>query len=405
MNDTTWDVIVVGAGPAGSATAGLLAEAGHGVLVLEREAFPRFHIGESLLPLSLPVLDRLGVGADDNFLYKQGAEFVRETTGDQRMFDFAEALPGPPRHAWQVVRAGFDTRLRDRAIALGATVRDARVLRVELEGDGVTVHTRDGELRARFLVDASGQNRLLARKFDTAQPIRTFGETAAFVHFAGLGDAAMETIGPGHEIRIMVVPEGWGWVIPLPGRALSVGLVCRAGEPASRRCGGYIANSALIQRLTEGAAMSEMRLERNFSYRNLRPGGERFACVGDAACFLDPVFSSGVSLALAGAERIAERLDAALREGDEAREDLLKSHYEHMSAGIAVFAGMIDRFYNTRFIEHFIFGPQGGGEVTAQIVSVLAGDVWRSDNPFARLLVEGRRRATALDEGGGRGLH
>src|SRR5690606_7009493 len=143
------------------------------------------------------------------------------------------ALPGPPRHAWQVVRAGFDTRLRDRAIALGATVRDARVLRVELEGDGVTVHTRDGELRARFLVDASGQNRLLARKFDTAQPIRTFGETAAFVHFAGLGDAAMETIGPGHEIRIMVVPEGWGWVIPLPGRALSVGLVCRAGEPAS----------------------------------------------------------------------------------------------------------------------------------------------------------------------------
>src|SRR5690606_5897792 len=125
MNDTTWDVIVVGAGPAGSATAGLLAGAGHGVLVLEREAFPRFHIGESLLPLSLPVLDRLGVGADDNFLYKQGAEFVRETTGDQRMFDFAEALPGPPRHAWQVVRAGFDTRLRDRAIALGATVRDA----------------------------------------------------------------------------------------------------------------------------------------------------------------------------------------------------------------------------------------------------------------------------------------
>jgi len=391
-----YEVIVIGSGPAGAATAGLLARQGHDVLLLEREAFPRFHIGESLLPVSVPVLEDLGVEPDPScFLFKKGAEFVDENSGARRTFDFEEALDGPPRYAWQVERAGFDARLRARALELGAKPLAGKVMSVEFEPERAWVRTRDAELHARYVVDATGQNRLLARKFETAEPILHFGRTAAFVHYDGLSDAAWEEIGPGHEIRVMIARQGWGWVIPLPGRRLSVGLVCREGEIAAQVCAQYVSESPLIARWTKGAVASEMRVERNFSFRNLRPCGPRYACVGDAACFLDPVFSSGVSLALVGARHLAQTLSPALAAGQESAPELMQSHHAWMDSGIDVFAAMIDRFYNTKFIENVLFGPQGWGEVARQIVSVLAGDVWRTDSGFARSLVEGRRRRSS----------
>src|SRR5690606_27503648 len=223
-------------------------------------------------------------------------------------FDFAEALGNSPRHAWQVDRAHFDAQLAERARALGAEiVHGAKVVRVELEPSDVRVHTRDRTFTARYLVDASGQNRLLARHHASAVPYETFGRTAAFVHYEGLGDAAIEEIGPGNDIRIMIAEHGWGWVIPLSGRRLSVGLVCREGDAAAHVIDDYIASSALIGRWIQGTRASPVRVERNFSYENRTPFGVRFACIGDAACFLDPVFSSGVSLALVGARSMVEK--------------------------------------------------------------------------------------------------
>jgi flavin-dependent dehydrogenase len=397
QTEPSWDVIIVGGGPAGATAAALLAEH-HRVLVIEKDPFPRFHIGESLLPVCVPVLRRLGLEPDPGiYLYKGGAEFVCEKTNRSAVYDFDEAIEGPPRHAWQVDRAGFDCQLEERAVRAGAEFQHGvKVTGVDLEDDRVVVQTRgSGPLTGRYLIDASGQNRLMARKLDAAEPITHFGKTAAFVHFEGLSDEAIEAIGEDHDIRIMIVDDGWGWLIPLTGRRLSVGLVSRKDEAASKLVERYIDGSKMIEKWTRGATRSEVRSERNYSFKNTRPAGSRYVCIGDSACFLDPVFSSGVSLAMVGATLVADRLGTALQEGTEGAPDLMDEHLSHMESGYRTFSAMIDRFYNTHFIEHFIFGPHGKGLIHREIVSVLAGDVWNPDNGFARMLASSRRSRQA----------
>lgn len=401
MTSPSFDVIVAGAGPAGSSAAALLAEQGVRVLVLEKEHFPRFHIGESLLPASEILESVFGVDQDPNvFLFKRGAQFVDERTGRAQVFDFNEALPGPQRYAWHVDRARFDTLLRDRARSCGAEVRHGvRVTDVRFDEAGVEVvmaGERAGTERARYFVDASGQGRLLANKMRTSRPYRSFGKAAVFTHFANLSSAAREEIGPHNDIRILIVPGGWAWVIPLTGNRLSVGLVRREQGTKRSHLEEYLTSSPLIARLTAGAERLETHIIGNFSYRNTSPSGARFACVGDAACFLDPVFSSGVTLAIHHAKMTVERLAPALAEGREADPELMAEVAAEMERGYAIFAALIDRFYNTRFVDNMIFGAPEDGSLRPGVVSVLAGDVFRQDeNPFTEMLLSARRRPAA----------
>ena len=389
----TWDVLVIGAGPAGATAAGLFAQRGLRVLAIDKDEFPRFHIGESLLPMSLPILEQLGVPPDEDvFVFKQGAEFLCEATGRKRQFVFTETLPGCGRHAWHVDRARFDRAMRDAAVRNGAVVHHGEtIIDAGVDATSAFMQTRTHTFRGRYLIDASGQSRLLARRANAAVPYENFGRCSVFTHYEGIGDEAWDELGPGKNIRIVLCAGGWGWVIPLPDRRLSVGLVGRT-KITETELQQHLLSGPLVTRLTKGASRLETRVIGNFSYRNQAPHGARFCCLGDAACFLDPVFSSGVTLAMAGAQRIVDLVAPALRDGREAEPTLLDANEVEMDRAYRTFAGLIDRFYNSHFAETIFLGPPSENvEMRRGIMSVLAGDVWRSGNVFQDMLLSARR--------------
>ncbi len=393
-----YDVVIVGCGPAGSTAANLLAQAGKDVLVLEREHFPRFHIGESLLPIDLPLFARLGLemGAGA-YHFKQGAEFWDERTGDFAFFSFADAMSGTPPNAWQVDRAAFDHMLASQAQARGAQLRFGVTVReLRSDAEAVTVITDEGggaEHRGRYLLDATGQDAWLARRARSVSPIRELGRAAVFTHFEGLSAEVRAEIEPQGNIKVLLVEDGWHWLIPLIGGRLSVGLVKWRGKLDDAALDAAIAASPLIQRLTVGARRGPTRSIANWSYKNTQQAGPRWACVGDSAAFLDPVFSSGVSLAMLGAEKAVELLLPALAAGQEADPRLMAPWAAHMQPAYDTFEQLIRRFYHTRLVHHLFFAAEPDPALRRGLISVLAGDVWRRDNPFQTMLESSRLQA------------
>jgi flavin-dependent dehydrogenase len=386
---TECQVIVIGGGPAGSTAAAVLAAAGVDVVVLEQDTFPRFHIGESLLPKSLEVLQRIGVDlGDGRHQLKAGARFRDEVTGQAQLYRFAESLPGPPRFAYQVERALFDRQLLERAQALGARVKHGeRVEEVELSDTGVVARTAAGSWSARYLVDATGQQAFLARRSRTVQPLQVFGRAASFCHFHELNAAVRAQIEPEGNIEVLRVDGGWAWAIPLSGGRLSVGLVQRGGKLRPDAVLAAVESSPLLRTMTAGAARTEPTLIGDYSFRNTRPNGARFVCVGDCACFLDPVFSSGVTLALVGASMAMDRLVEALRSGGEGDPDLMTPWTASMHPAYKGFFSLIYRFYNTAILDNLFFAQEQERDYRIGLTTMLAGDVWRSDNRFQDMLL------------------
>jgi flavin-dependent dehydrogenase len=393
------DVLVVGAGPTGTTAAAMLARAGFRVRAVERETFPRFHIGESLLPSCLGVLEKIDIDLGTlGYLLKQGAEFFDERNGEYKYYPFAEALPGPHRFAYQVERGTFDLDLARAAERFGADVRFAVEARsFAADADGITVECSDGPVRARYLVDAAGRRGLLARALGGTTNIGDLGRGASFVHYTELSSAMWDELAERGDVKVVRITDGWLWVIPLQGDAgartgkVSVGVVLRKGKVYPELVLEQVAASPLLSRLTAGAKPGELHVIGDYSYANTRSHASRCVAIGDAAGFLDPIFSSGVAIGLASAEKMCEHLVPALHEGREGAPELMAPLKPLLNLAYRTFHSIAHRFYNTALVDNVLFAGAPDPELRAGLISILAGDVWRTDNKYQQLMFASAR--------------
>ncbi|GAB3736804.1 NAD(P)/FAD-dependent oxidoreductase [Luteimonas pelagia] len=387
----TFDVCVVGGGPAGSTVATLLSRRGWRVALLEKASHPRFHIGESLLPMNMPILERLGVAGAVRALgtEKRGADFP---TGDgtYNVFAFDRALHAAHDHAFQVPRDRFDALLFSHARSNGVDARqDTRVESVAFDADGALVRATGGggaplSVRARYVVDASGRDTFLAGKLGLRRPDPKHRSAAVFSHFRGVEPRPAPYAG---NITIIRHPHGWIWLIPLPGGVTSVGAVCAPEHMKSRRGD----SEELLMRTLEAAPEAWRRMrgaERiapvhatgNYSYECSRMHGPGWLLLGDAWTFVDPMFSSGVFLAMHGAERAADAVDTVLRAP--ARERRTMAALErHLRGGLDEFKWFIHRF-TTPAMAYLFARPRDVLGVERAVIAMLAGDVF--DNRAVR---------------------
>ncbi|WP_150045980.1 MULTISPECIES: NAD(P)/FAD-dependent oxidoreductase [Methylomonas] len=388
-----FDVIVAGGGPAGCTAATLLAQYGHKVLLLERDQHPRFHIGESMLPFSEPIVQRLGIDWSQGNLFKSGAVFIDEHSGQRMSFPLSAY-----RKTYQLERAPFDQLLFENAGKHGVTTREREgVIGVECLTEAVNVLSEQGRYRCRYLIDASGRAAIMGKQAKSIEQIENLGKFAVYTHFDNIppGDEADELFRTGN-IYVPVVDIGWIWIIPLSGRRLSVGLVVqqrRANDGnADSLLRRYLAASPLLTRLLTGVEQSgPIRVEADFSYSNQRRYGLRYACCGDAAGFLDPVFSSGVFLAFTSAARIADRIHQGLADGCEADPALHATDDEAYRLGFNTMRMFVERFYQSNIVHNLFFEADRNPQLKDQIARLLAGDLWVSDNALQKTLLAGRQ--------------
>ncbi len=393
QNGFDYDVVVVGGGPAGSTAATLLAQYGHTVLLLESDRHPRFHIGESMLPFSEPIIQRLGIDWSAGNQSKSGAVFIDEATA-QRMY-FPLSIH---RKTYQIERGPFDQLLFENATKHGVqTHQQEKVLDVSCQPDGVDIVSDKGQYRCRYLVDATGRSALTGRKGKAIKRIENLGKFAVYSHFENIqpGDEADELFRTGN-IYVPVVDIGWIWIIPLAGRRLSVGLVVQKERPkdcdAEELLRRYLLASPLLHRLLDGAEQyAPVRIEADFSYTNQSRYGSRYACCGDAAGFLDPVFSSGVFLAFTSAARVADRVHQGLVQGREADPELHTEDDEAYLLGFNTMRLFVERFYQSNIVHNLFFEADRDPDLKAQIAQLLAGDLWVDNNTLQQRLLAGRR--------------
>lgn len=389
------DVLVVGGGPGGSTVATLLQRRGRRVLLLEKDRHPRFHIGESLLPANLPIFDTLGVMEKVRALgvVKHGADFPRGEDGYQAIY-FRRALGDTPPYAFHVKREEFDQMLFEHARANGVDAREGvKVERVELGGIGdVTAHAKsaDGDtltVRAKYLVDASGRDTLLGNALKLKRKNERHQSAAIFAHFRGIQSRPGDDAG---NISIYNFEHGWCWCIPLQNGITSIGAVCWPEYLKQRRGRTEEFFSATLERMPDLARrmagaerVSPVSVTGNYSYACTRMAGPGWVMVGDAWTFVDPVFSSGVYLAMYGGERAAAMVDEILREP--AREAALQAALDkRLRGGVSVFSWFIYRF-GSPAMRHLFANPDGRFQIEQGVISMLAGDVFDSPSVLRKL--------------------
>jgi flavin-dependent dehydrogenase len=392
------DVAVVGGGPAGSTVAAFLARAGLAVVCFERERFPRFHVGESLLPASLPLFERLGVRErieSAGFQRKNGAVFVEEAAGRQVILNFRRG-PSWEDHAYNVPRADFDRLLLDHATKEGAVVREgAEVREVVLRDDGVRLIVKAGdgaveEVEAAFLVDASGRDALVASRLGRRVPLPDLGKAALFAHYRGARRAAGRLEG---HLQAYLFEHGWFWWIPLSADLTSVGVVLHQRALKARQ--GSLeelfeemvaASPTVSSGLASATRVTPIHRVANFSYRTEPVVGDRFVAIGDAVVFIDPVFSTGVYVAMQSAELASKVIVRAFRDG-EFRAGRFDAYRRQVETGTALFFEFIERYYDPAFLDVF-FAPHPPATLKDALTTVFAGGAFLGQPLWLRARLE-----------------
>ena len=410
MMTPEYDAIVIGGGPGGSTTAALLAEYGHKVLLLERETMPRYHIGESLIPYTWFTLNRLGLvekmrqSANPK---KYSVQFVSITGKVSQPFYFFQTIKHECSVTWQVVRSEFDAMLLDNARSKGAEIRQGVSVRdVLMEGTrvvGVRFDQKDGqrgmEIRAKVVVDASGRDSLLSRKFNWKDRDKDLNKIAVWSYFKGAKrDPGVDE---GATTVAYVPNKGWFWYIPQHSDILSVGVV---GEP------GYLyrdtrnpdeifarevnACSWILDHVKDAQQVEPVRVTGEYSYHSKQIGGDGFCLVGDAFAFLDPLFSTGVFLALKSGEMAADAIHAGLEANDlsAARFDAYLQKQRH---AVTSFRSLVCAFYDLTFSFRGFLNEYP--HLQSSIVDTLVGNVFNDLTPLYDALDKFAKRDTRAE--------
>lgn len=383
---TTYDVIIIGGGPGGSSAASYLARAGKRVLLLEKEIFPRFHIGESLLPYNHCIfreLDLLPKLQAAGFIRKFGAQFHLGNGVKGTKFIFRQGRYTREPEAMQVERATFDHLLLKHARELGAEVREGwTVSKFANEQGGVMVEARNSsnpaeQFRAKFLIDASGRGNLTGNQEGLRVIHPHLKKLAVFGHFTGV---KVDEGDPGGDTIIVRLENKWFWLIPISKDKVSIGCVMDQEEftrmklsPAEIFDRIWKSSTAMCERMKDAQLIGTIHTTSDFSYYNRRLFGERLLRVGDAAGFMDPIFSAGVFMAMFSGKLAAEAVMQSLKANDDGCKRFLK-YERRVRTAMRFYWEMVESFYTRSFMEVFL-EPRERFHLASAVNAVLAGEM------------------------------
>ncbi|TQV87855.1 NAD(P)/FAD-dependent oxidoreductase [Aliikangiella coralliicola] len=405
LKKETVDVLVIGAGPAGSLASALLKQNKINVLVLEKQKFPRFSIGESLLPQLMSFLEKADmreVVDEARYQFKDGAAFRKN--GVYSEFNFNQKYSEGPGTTYQVKRADFDKRLADRAEELGVEIRyQHEVCSIEEKDDYSEVVVKDSqgeayEVKAGFVLDASGFGRVLPRLLDLEYPSDLPQRQSIFCHIRdGISDGDYDR----NKILISVHPQDndvWYWLIPFSDGTCSLGVVGKpeffaelSGEPRDKLLSAVAAEPDLAKLLQRAEIITEVQQIKGYSANVKSLFGNNFALLGNAGEFLDPVFSSGVTIAFKSAE-LATSLLIKEKRGETVCWQ--KDYSDSLLKGVNTFRAFVNAWYDGR-LQDIIFYQDSSQQVRKMICAILAGYAWDENNPY---VAQPERRLNVLAE-------
>ena len=400
LSHTNYDVAVIGGGPGGAALATFLARNGHRCVIFEQAQFPRYHIGESLIPHTHGIFDRLGLLPQlraSAFPVKHSVRFVSPSGKESVPFYFSETIPGERARTWQVERSRFDCMMLDHARANGVEVHEQvsidKVLLEDGRAVGAQIVPSDGvrtKVRAKVVVDASGRGCVIGRQLGLRSPLPELRKASVWGYFRG--GKRLPGIDAGETTMFLIPGGGWFWYIPLPDDMVSVGIVAdpeyvfsQSDDMEAAFTREVALCTPLADRLSASERVGPVRGSRHLAYLNRQTCGDGWVMIGDARAFLDPIYSSGLYLALGSAELAAQCVDDALK-NDDVSAARLGAFEPALWKGVDVVRRLIHAFYDPNF--SFPKFAERFPEHRAALIDCLVGDVIKDMSAFTAALAQ-----------------